>query len=301
MDFSALVNFQLMSFILLAVGAYFRKKGVLNAVSTKTLTDLLIMVFLPCSIFTSFNKELDADFIKISIMLIFVSSIAHIGCLILSHFIYNWVPEDKRTILKSGTIISNSGIMGTNICGGVFGADGLLYSSMAVLPIRIIMWTFGITIFLKNSKTNLLKNVITHPCIIAMVLGLIRMGFHISLPVFVQDAVGYLGSCNTAVAVLAIGSILCEVDFKTIFNKYIAFYVSIRLIIIPLTALIILKLLHIDYLTTGIVVLLLGMPTATTTVILSEKYGYDALFASKCVVVTTVLSLITIPMFGLLI
>ena len=98
---------------------------------------------------------------------------------------------------------------------------------------------------------------------------------------------------------ILIGTILAEVDSKTIFSKTVFAYTGVRLILIPLLTLIGCRLFHIDSLITGVSVLLAGMPAGSSTAILAAKYDGDYKFATKCVVVSTVLSLITIPIWCL--
>ena len=96
---------------------------------------------------------------------------------------------------------------------------------------------------------------------------------------------------------ILIGTILAEVDVKSIMSRTVLAYTGIRLVIIPLIALIGCRLFHVDGLITGVSVLLAGMPAGSSTAILAAKYDGDYKFATKCVVVSTVLSLVTIPLW----
>lgn len=114
-------------------------------------------------------------------------------------------------------------------------------------------------------------------------------------PQAITRTLKYLSSCTLPVSMLIIGSILAEVNIKRILSKSILYFSGIRLLVIPVITLAICHMLHVDELATGICVILAGMPAGSTTAILAEKYDGDALFASRIVFFTTMMSLITIP------
>jgi predicted permease len=99
---------------------------------------------------------------------------------------------------------------------------------------------------------------------------------------------------------LIIGGFLAEIDLKSVITKDALSYSALRLLLIPLAVFGLTSLLHVDKVLAGSVILLTAMPAGSTTAILAAKYGGDAAFASKIIFVSTVLSLITIPVFSLL-
>lgn len=75
----------------------------------------------------------------------------------------------------------------------------------------------------------------------------------------------------------------------------ILYYTVIRLIVIPLVVYVGCHLCRVDTLITGVSVLLAGMPAGSTTAILASKYHGDYIFATKCVVFSTLMTLVTVP------
>ena len=94
--------------------------------------------------------------------------------------------------------------------------------------------------------------------------------------------------------------ILADANIFTIFNKEILAYSLIRLILMPVALFAICKALSVPALVTGVCVILTAMPAGATTSILASKYHADELFATKLVVASTVLSMITIPVWSLI-
>ncbi|SCH98124.1 auxin efflux carrier [uncultured Clostridium sp.] len=123
------------------------------------------------------------------------------------------------------------------------------------------------------------------------------MIFQIKLPIFLSDTIKSISGCTTSISMILIGSILADVDIKDMSSKLMWAFSLLRLIIIPLIVLVGCKITNIQSLITGVAVVLAGMPAGSTTAILASKYGGDAEFASKCVVLTTILSMLAIPMW----
>ena len=149
-------------------------------------------------------------------------------------------------------------------------------------------------------RKGLLKKVLVHPCMIAVYIGLFLMLTGIPLPGFMDKTVSALSSCTTAMTMVYIGTILSDVDWKTIVTGKQLYFSVMRLVIIPLIVWLPCRFLHVDPLITGVSVFLAAMPAGSTTSLLAAKYGADADSAAKCVVLSTALSVITVPVWGLL-
>ena len=100
---------------------------------------------------------------------------------------------------------------------------------------------------------------------------------------------------------LFIGSILAGVSFKSLWNRVTLYYSLIRLAFIPCLIYLFCLAFHVEPVVTGVSVVLAGMPAASVTAILAAKYKCDAVFAAKCVVSSTLLSMVTIPALCLMV
>jgi malate permease and related proteins len=191
--------------------------------------------------------------------------------------------------------------LGNPIAEGIYGSIGLLYASIYLIPLRIVMWTAGISYFTGNpDKKIVLKQVLTHPCIIATELGIIIMLFQIPLPTFLSETISSVGGCTTATSMILIGTILADANLRTMISKVTVVFTAIRLILIPSLVLAGCLLFGIDPLIMGVAVILAAMPAGSTTAILAAKYDGDAEFATKCVVLSTILSMVAIPLWSMM-
>jgi predicted permease len=297
-----LINLQGTLFLLIAMGVILRKAKILPEEGVTVLTDLVIYLILPFNIIQSFMMEFNWEILKGFAIILLISFGIQFVCLILANQLYNKQPTPVKKVLQYATICSNAGFMGNPIAEGIFGAEGLMYASIFLIPQRIVMWSAGVSYFTGNpDRKAVIKKVMIHPCIIAVYIGLILMIFQIPLPSFVNSTIKTVGGCTTTISMVLIGTILAEVDVKTILSKTLIYYTVIRLIFIPLLVFAACSFLHVRPILTGVSVLLAGMPAGSTTAILARKYEGDYIFATKCVVFTTLMSLITIPLWSMLI
>ena len=295
----AIIQLQLQIFLLVAIGYLLSKLGMLVLVTRKQLTDLVIYVILPCNIVESFQVDLTHDLL-ISAGIVLVLGFAAQGLYaLLNLFLYRRFDSRRQINLKYGTICSNAGFMGLPLSLAIFGPTGLMYASVALLPIRLFMWSAGLSLYTSTTKKQVLKTLATHPCIIAVFVGFALMLSGLQLPAFLNDTIDSLGNCCTALSMVVIGAILSDVDPRTVLEPAVLYYVVIRLIAIPAFLFGVLWLLKVDALVTGTIVILSAMPAGSTTAMLAQKYDQDPEFASKMVFLSTLASLVTLPLWAM--
>lgn len=298
MNYNSLINLQGMLFLLVAAGIILRKKGILHEEAKAVLTDLVIYFILPCNIISSFLIEFNRKvFMEFAIILV-IASLIQVVCLILANTLYKKEPDSRKKVLQYGTVCSNAGFMGNPIAEGVYGAQGLMFASIFLIPQRIVMWSAGVSYFTESpDRKTVVKKVLTHPCIIAVYIGVFFLVTQIKMPKFLENTIRGVGGCTTTVSMVLIGTILAEVKLKSMLDWGIVKYTVIRLFLIPFMVFIACRIFSVDPMLSGVSILLAGMPAGSTTAILAAKYNGDYIFATKCVVVTTLLSLVTIPLW----
>ena len=300
MSFSGLFQTQGMLFLTMLIGYIFGKKGLVDDKGKNLLTDLVIYVTLPGSILKSFQIEFNHQILIACMTIAIAGVVIQIGSFILGMFLYNHYGESRKKVLQYATICSNAGILGNPIAEGIFGQMGMMYASIYVIPQRIFMWSVGLTYFTEApDKKTLCKKVATHPCILAVVIGFIMMVTQIQLPGVLNVTIKNIAGANTFLAMSLVGVILSRVKLTEIVDRDISYYGFIRVVFIPLLVYIGCRLAAVDELVTGVSVVLAAMPAASTTAIIASKYKKDETFATRCVVSTTLLSLVTVPVWCL--
>ncbi|MFA9399151.1 MAG: AEC family transporter, partial [Clostridiaceae bacterium] len=198
-------------------------------------------------------------------------------------------------------VFSNCGFMGYPIVSSIYGDIGVFYAAIFNITFNILIWTYGLALFTGENEYKNIKKVIYNPGIIAVILGLIMFMFSIKIPSNLFNALDLVGSTTIPLSMLIIGSSLSKMKFKDMVNGKDVYYSSfVRLILLPLIVLFVMKLLNLSDLVIGIAVIITAMPAAANTTVFAEKFGKNASFASKCVLISTVLSAITIPLILLI-
>lgn len=292
-----MLNMQLMMFLLVAIGFLIRKIGIVNTEGRKNMIDLCIYLTLPFNVLHSFLREWDWNlFVSCGIILLLSAGYNAISVLF-SAVLYKKADKKRQKPLKYGTIVSNSGFLGNPVVEGIYGTDGLLYAALFMLPVRIVMWSIGVSVFMKDGKDHLLKKILTHPCIVAIYGGVIIMISGIQFPTFVENTITGISNCNTPLSMMLVGMMLAEVHPKGLIDKTMVFYTFVRLALIPAVVFAITAFLPIDPMLRGITVIMAGMPAPITTALLSAKYGGDEEYATGLIFLSTLLSLITLPVW----
>lgn len=298
--FTHMLETQLVLLIYMAVGMYCMKRGMIDAHTKKKLVDIILKVTLPCMIFNSFNKPLTPQVLLETAMILFVAFCISLLSYLLGKGIYRRCPLEKRSILQYCTMVNNSGFLGMPMVASVYGGDGLFAASIFIIPNRIFMWTAGLSVFTTADFKTKCKNILLNPCIITVFLGLARRIYGIPIPSFVDQAAASIGSITSPLSMMVIGTMLVGIPWKKLAEPSIFCLAFVRLLALPLVALAILRLLKVDPVLTGVSLILTGMPAGSTSALLAAKYGADEDYASRCIVTTTLLSLITIPLLMLL-
>lgn len=296
-----LIDLQLMMFIMMIIGLVLKKLDIISEGGKESLTNIVIYVLLPCNIVKSFMITFNKGILISFATMLIISILIQIVCFILGKILYINHKPGQMKVLQYATVCSNAGFLGNPIAENVFGMMGLAYASIFLIPQRIVMWSAGVATFTESpDRKTLIKKVITHPCIIAVFIGLFFMFVQVRLPSFLDASIKSLSSCTIAISMIVIGTILADVDLKTMVNKTIICFTILRLIILPLLVWIGCIIFNIEPLVTGVAVLLTAMPAGTTTGILAAKYDGDYIFATKCIVFSTLASIVSTPIWSLI-
>ena len=301
MNLSELFILQFMMFAEMFIGYLLCRAKILQPKDRAVFSKAVINLFLPCNIINSFLTSTGTDMMKDFLIVLIISTGIQIFCAILANILFNRKPAEHKPILQYATVCSNAGFLGNAVAEGVYGKLGLLYGQIYLIPLRIVMWTAGISYFEGNGDLKgKIQKIITHPCIIAVIIGIVLMLGGIQVPSALGRTMTALGRCSTPLIMLFLGMVLAEAGFKGIISKETLSFSFLRLIAIPAAVLLGCVLFHVDSFITGLSVLLAAMPAGTTTSVLAEHYKADVAFASNIVICTTIGSILLLPAWVML-
>ena len=298
---NSILRLQSTIFLLILAGFAVRRARLVNEQGQKNLTDLVIYLILPCNILQAFATGADREKLGAYLSIFLVALALQFFSLFYGKILFGRYPEGKRKCLQYATICSNAGFIGNPLMEGIWGMEGLAMASVYLIPLRVMMWSNGLAVFSGESdRKTVIRRVLTHPCILACALGIVLLLTGFRLPDAVLAPVKSIGQCNTAMSMLVIGMILERMELRSFLDRDALLFSLHRLILLPGIVFLILRLLPLDAEVVKISTLLTAMPAGATTSILAEKYGMEPEFATKIVIVSTLLSLPTIFCFTLL-
>ena len=152
---------------------------------------------------------------------------------------------------------------------------------------RVVIWSVGTTYFELGSRTNkktVVKNVLTHPCLVAIYAGMFVMVTQLPLCGLITQTVQYVGSCNSALTMFIVGTILADAPIRNLFSRTAALFSVFRLVVLPAIALAAGLVLGLNQTALGVSVVMTGMPAGATTAIFAARYNSAPAFATQCVV-----------------
>lgn len=296
-------------FLLIIVGYVIKKLKIITNDINRDISNLVLNVTLPAFIITAMNFSFSVDVLIKSGKLILISACIYAFVIGLSFFVPKLLKAEgkERDILQYIIIFSNVGYMGYPVTKAVFGDLGVFYAALYNLPFNILTWTLGIYILTRSSQDDYETDIKTrlkrffNPGLIAVILGFLLFLFSIELPSPIFSTLKMIGGMTTPISMIFIGSILADVDVREIVsgvNIYIL--CMIRLLILPLLIMNALKLLGFSGYLVGIPAIITAMPAAANTAIMASKFDSDYHLASKGVFLTTMFSIITIPVIVML-
>ncbi len=215
------------------------------------------------------------------------------------------VRDGHRGVFRFMLTFGNVGFIGFPVLSAIFEASTLIYGSIFNLPFNFLVFTMGVWFIAQDSgrgaKVKMgLKTFLTPAniaCAIAIVLTLLNVH---SVPI-IGDAAKTLGSFTTPGALLIIGSSLADLPVSNSSAVRACIASLARLIVSPLIVWALFRLVPVGPMLIDIMVVLCAMPVATNGTMLCYQYGGDSRTMAQGTFVTTVLSIITIPILVMVI
>jgi len=272
-------------FLVIAVGYIIGKYKKINI---QPLVDLIVYIAGPCLIFSSITKS------DINLTDFFTIALAAVGIILISIslvFIIFKITKSKKTGLYLPMTIGNTGYLGYPVALFAFGIAGLSRAVVYDMMGSLILYSFGIYII--NHKDGI-KEMFKLPLLYAVIIGLSFNLLKIPVPQSIFKPIEMIGMITIPLALLILGYKLTEIKIS---SAKIAFLASLfRIIGGLLVAFLIIRLFSITGLVRNIILIQAAMPSAVMSMILCQKYRRDPDLVASVVFISTLLSIITIPL-----
>lgn len=291
---SILIDQALLMFILMLVGFVLFKIKMLDDRTTRALGDLILYVANPAIILISLLGDFGREKLEKGGVAVLISVAMILIGIAVGYLMY----RSKKPLNRFAIIFCNNGFMGIPLIQNVMGSECVFYVAIFVAVGAVAMWTYGVIIVSGSRKEASLKKVITNPCIIAMVIGIVLGVTHMTLPAILLQTIFYLGNLNTPLAMMVLGCYLAESDVKKLLQDKDMYITSFgRLIAVPFVTLLMLMLVPDRYMDVKITLLIAtSTPAAGSLAILCKKYDNEYTYGAGIVSITTLISLFTMPL-----
>ncbi len=308
MDFALILTNQIIvMFILMGVGFFLDRRGLISDTTVKELTNILLSIVIGCSILNSFQADYSPDMaINLAVTLI-VATVAISTGAIVSTLIFGTKTWQNRICILSITY-PNSIFMGFPLLYALFGDTGIFYGTAYIAVYNLFFWSHGVSTVADKDNLSLakrFKKIITTPAILAVIVGFTFYISEIRFPELLSQTLGYISSLNTPLAMIILGVFISKCNFKGMFSdKKILLAVCIKLLLIPIIFIGFLYLINLFYKLDETIVLSTVICTATCTAtvsaLLAQQYGRNVDFTIKVVTLSTILCVVTLPLMILL-
>jgi len=318
-------------FVMMTPGVILKKTKLAPDGLGKGLSNLVLYIAQPALILRSYLRSFDKDILVNMIYVLVFSVITHAIFTLAAMLAFKKSPDGIRRMLRFSVIFSNAAFMGMPLIESVIGAEALIYASIYNITFNAWLWTLGVHICTANRDVDgdgiddadkLRKKgavspakVLLHPTMLAAAIGLVCFFLSLDpganykeLPVYSRFIVEVLDGLKALVAPLSmvvLGLRLAEIDIKGFFKeKDLYVCLALRHVILPAAVFAVMRVcaifldIHIDVITSTLI--MAAAPVATSATMFAEKYDCDSAYVSKVVAVSTILSIITMPLISLL-
>lgn len=283
--------------ILVALGALLSKTGILTESGVRSITDMVLMTVTPCVIIKSFVREFDAKALKGLLISFLIAVMVHIGFIVLSRIILHSKDISRERVLRLGAIFTNCGYMSLPLQEAILGETGVFYGSSFIAIFNLFVWSYGIITISGDKKYLTPKKLVFNPGMIGLAVGLVIFLFSLPVPKIIYQPISFIAALNTPLPMIIIGYHLSKTDIlKSIKDLQCLLASLVRMLLLPAVAIALMYLCRVrgDMLVSAAISC--SAPTAAITTMFASKFGGDTELSVNMVSLTTIMSLLTMPL-----
>ena len=265
------------------------------------MTTVLLYIVTPALILKTYQEEYSAEKARNLLVALVVAALAMCLGIIVSFLARIKSEKNRADVEQFAACFPNNGFMGIPLVVSVAGTTGVFFSNTYLMMFQLAVWTFGVAILqkangIKFTPKTVLK-LFANPTVISVFVGLFCYFVQIRFPKPVTETCNYLSNMNTPLAMLVAGMLIAKVDilksFRRLRNYYIVF---LRLILFPCILILVFRYLPASYDIKQYIMIVTACPTATNTILFAKKFNRDVETASHIFGLSTLLSIVTIPL-----
>lgn len=286
--------------IYMILGMVLVRTHVLNSITIETISKLVLRLTLPLLIFTNtVNGVTKRQIIGMFPLLLY--TILVYGLLLLLSLMMSKMfrlKGNRKSIFCALGIFGNIGFMGIPIIISLFPERGMVYISVMSIIDQLLIWTLGVRLTSSKqvNQSDIALKKMVNPATISVVLALVIVFSGWTIPHVVNKALTTCGSTSTSLALVYLGGVFACINLKEYIRK-IELYgiVLIKMILFPIAFFYLFSMLPIKKEVLMTISLMSAMPSMASISMMARVNGSEGDYATGAIFVTTLFSLITLP------
>lgn len=306
LDFFLTLQRVLVLFLLIVIGYIAGKVGLISSKGQKDITNLVLYITMPATIFSAMQLEFNIERIQrvgvVFVITLFCYLLMFVVGILVSKRMN--ISPAQQDVVRTSLLLSNTSFMGYPMVLSLLGEEALFYAVIGTgFIFEVVSWSLGVYLIGRRGegKTNFnLKKIIFSPGILSIVVGLIFFFGQFQVIEPFNSVINSLSPATSPLAMIVVGLILSRSNIKEAFvNKNLYVISAVKLLLVPLIIVFGLKVIGFTGFELVIPAIMLSTPTASYVAMFAQNYNNNPKFASEIVFMTSLLSIITIPIVTL--
>ena len=283
--------------LMIGLGYFLKRIDFLREKDIDPLNKIVMYILMPCMIFSALYSA-DMSLLPTLGILPFVILTASIGSGVISYIVLKRLHYDDKKIwsVLVTVMIANTAFMGYPVNLGVYGHPGFLRAIFCDLATTCMFLLLSFVLVLKFGGTvkRAFREILLFPPLWAVVLGISFNLLNIPIGPVLDKTVNYLADGAIPLIMISLG-LSIELGGLARSKAMVIFTSIVKLGVFPLIALIVVSLLGLTGLQHDVGIIEAAMPSGMLSLLLAITYKLDYELTSDCILINTVISLITLP------
>ncbi len=301
MSFFDVLSEMLVILFAIVAGIVAKRLGYLGGETDQKLSKLLLNITMPAMIVASVITGDELPEVSVILSVLVVGAVFYVLAFAFALAVPHFLPGTaaQKGVWRFALAFPNVGFIGYPVAVALFGEGALFYAVILVLPFNLLAYSLGPLML--AGATRFRWQQLLSPCIVASVLGLVLALARLRPPALVGEMLDFVGDITVPLSLLVVGSFLADIPAGKVFHSAKLWLLSaLRLLVMPVVLCLILRAMHVEDLVLGIAVTQMAMPVAVNGTLLSMEYGGDTACMAQITFLTTLGSILTIPIIAAL-
>ena len=304
MDITQMISQMGILFFTASLGFLGAKVGYIPKEANRILSRIVLDIALACSVvYSAASSDHPLSNAQVGSLALAAAGVAVVLIVLSKLFIRLFrIPREQAGVCEYMLIFSSSALMGYPVIRACFGTDAVFYAAVLNMVFTTLCYTYGIRLIRgKNPDGSSNLKELLSPVIVCSLLAWVIYVFHLRLPVFLVNCLGYMDQVTSPLSMLIVGSTLAHAERIRAEGFWRVFLlVVLRMIVTPLLVYLALNNIFHNSMMTGIFVIFQALPAAVSTTMFCARFEKDGTVAALCVLLSTIVSAVLLPLHCLL-